>query len=133
MMKPISLPLARQISLVFEQLELELVGLTGGTIIVCIRNDVVGKFGVKHDALESRGGELKPVRQGMSKRHFALLLQTAIEALKHKKHWTHGEVIFDFAIKHNELQVSIWFESNYNMIHILEKEEGHFHGYKNVS
>lgn len=129
----LSLSLAKQISLVFEQLEPELIGLTGGTIIMRIRNDVIGKFGVKHDALESYDGELKPVRQGMSKRHVASFLKTAVEALKYKKHWTHGEIVFDFAIKRGELQVSTWFESNYNMIHILEKEEGQPRVYKHVS
>ncbi len=48
--------LARQFSMVFDKLESELLGLTGGTVIVCIRNDVIGKFGVKHDALESQTG-----------------------------------------------------------------------------
>lgn len=132
-MKSVTLPLARQMCLVFEQLESELIGLTGGTILVCIRNDVVGKFGVKHDALESCDGKLKPLRQGLSRQHLALFRQTAIEALKHKKNWTHGEVVYDFTVKRGELHVSTWFESNHNMIHILERKEEKIHVYKQVS
>lgn len=132
-MKTVSLPLARQISLVFEQLESELIGLTGGTIVVCIRNDIVGKFGVKHDALESCGGELKPIRQGLSRQQVSQFLQTAIDALKYKKNWTHGEIVYDFTVKHGELHVSTWFESNYNMVHILDKKEDNLHTYRHVS
>ena len=43
--------LTRQLSFVFEKLEPELVGLTGGTLVVCIRKDEIGKFGVKHAAM----------------------------------------------------------------------------------
>ncbi|MCE5171549.1 O-methyltransferase [Paenibacillus profundus] len=124
-MKTNGMPLARQLSLVFEQLESELIGLTGGTIIVCIRNDVVGKFGVKHDALESSNGVIKPLRQGLTLRHVASFRQTAIDALKHKKQWTHGEIVFDFAVKQDTLHISTWFESNYNLIHMLDKQDTH--------
>ncbi|EPY12750.1 MULTISPECIES: hypothetical protein [Paenibacillus] len=132
-MKSVSIPLARQISLVFEKLESELIGLTGGTIVVCLRNDIIGKFGVKHDALESCAGELKPIRQGLSRQQIAQFLQTAIDALKHKKHWTHGEIVYDFTVRHGELHVSTWFESNHNMVHILDKKEENLHTYRNVS
>ncbi len=122
-MKTNGMPLARQLSLVFEQLESELIGLTGGTVIVCIRNDVVGKFGVKHDALESSNGINKPIRQGLTLRHVASFRQTAIDSLKHKKQWTHGEIVFDFAVKQDTLHISTWFESNYNLVHMLDKQE----------
>ncbi|MBG9795817.1 O-methyltransferase [Paenibacillus dendritiformis] len=116
------IPLARQLSMVFDKLESELLGLTGGTVIVCIRNDVIGKFGVKHDALESQNGVIKR-RQGLLKRHVAEFRQTAMEVLKHKKQWTHGEIVFDFAMKQDTLLINTWFESNYNLIHMLEKPE----------
>jgi len=132
-MKSISLSLARQFSLVFEQLEAELIGLTGGTIIVCLRNDIIGKFGVKHDALESCNGQLKPLRPGLTREHVAMLLQIAVSVLKYKKNWTHGEVVFDFSVKRGELHVSTWFESNYNMIHILEKKDNYTKPLKQVS
>lgn len=115
--------LARQFSMVFDKLESELLGLTGGTVIVCIRNDVIGKFGVKHDALESQNGVTKPLRQGLMKRHVAEFRQTAMEVLKHKKQWTHGEIVFDFVMKQDNLHISTWFESNYNLVHMLEKPE----------
>jgi hypothetical protein len=38
----------------------------------------------------------------------------AIESLKYK-HWTHGEILYDFTIKQNTLHASIQFESNYNL------------------
>lgn len=123
--------LARQFSMVFDKLESELLGLTGGTVIVCIRNDVIGKFGVKHDALESQNGVIKPLRQGLMKRHVAEFRQTVMEVLKHKKQWTHGEIVFDFAMKQDTLHISTWFESNYNLVHMLKKPESHT--YRRVS
>lgn len=121
MSRNMELSLARQLSLVFEELESELIGITGGTLVVCIRNDVIGKFGVKHDALESKNEVLVPIRQGLQKNHIASFRLLAMEALKRKKNWTHGEIVFDFTLKHDTLMVSTWFESNYNMSNLLEK------------
>ncbi|WP_232277399.1 O-methyltransferase [Paenibacillus sp. 481] len=117
------LPLARQLSLVMEELESELIGLSGGTIVVCIRNDVIGKFGVKHDALECRDGVMKPIPEGLSRLHVSTLRQMAIDVLKRKKKWTHGEISFDFSVKKGSMMVHIWFESNYNLVHMLENEQ----------
>ncbi|TVX86766.1 MULTISPECIES: hypothetical protein [Paenibacillus] len=122
MPKVYEMSLTRQLSLVFEQLEPELLGLSGGTLVVCLRNDVIGKFGVKHDPLECRDGVVVQLRKGMQKRHVASFRMMAIEALKHKKNWTHGEMIFDFAMKQDSLVISTWFESNYNLTALLEKE-----------
>ncbi|NMM53249.1 O-methyltransferase [Paenibacillus aquistagni] len=121
MSRNMELSLARQLSLVFEELESELLGITGGTLIVCIRNDMIGKFGVKHDALESKDDVLVPIRQGLQKNHLTSFRLMAMEALKRKKHWTHGEIVFDFTLRQDTLLVSTWFESNYNMSNLLEK------------
>ena len=117
--------LTRQLSFVFEKLEPELVGLTGGTLVVCIRKDEIGKFGVKHDAMESRDGVLVPLRSGLQKRHVTSFRLMAMEALKRKKHWTHGEIVFDFTLKQDTLLVSTWFETNYNMANLLGKPSMH--------
>lgn len=114
------LNLTRQLSLVFDQLEPELIGLTGGTLIVCIRNDLIGKFGVKHDAMESKDEKIVPLRNGLQKRHVISFRLMAIEALKRKKAWTHGEIMFDFTLKQDTLLVSTWFESNYNLANLVE-------------
>lgn len=113
--------LARQLSRVFEELEPELLGLSGGTMVVCIRNDAIGKFGIKHDAMESKDEVLVPLRKGMQKRHVTSFRLMAIEALKRKKHWTHGEIVFDFTMKQDTLLVSTWFESNYNMSNLTNR------------
>lgn len=114
------LNLTRQLSLVFDQLEPELIGLTGGTLVVCIRNDLIGKFGVKHDAMESKDDKIVPLRNGLQKRHVTSFRLMAMEALKRKKHWTHGEIVFDFTLKQDTLLVSTWFESNYNFANLVD-------------
>ena len=44
------LSLARQVDLVFKELEAELRGMTSGTVFIQIRNNAIGKFGIRHDA-----------------------------------------------------------------------------------
>jgi hypothetical protein len=109
------LPLARQIDMVFREIKEELVHLTSGTVFVQIRNNVIGKFGVKHLPLESKGGELQANMKGLMESQYQSFRQMAIESLKYKKNWTHGEIMFDFTLKQNTLCTSIQFESNYNM------------------
>ncbi|WP_028544509.1 hypothetical protein [Paenibacillus taiwanensis] len=121
MSRAYEMSLARQLSYVFEELEPELLGLTGGTLVVCIRNDSIGKFGVRHDAMESQDGVIVPLRKGLQKNHVTSFRLMAMEALKRKKNWTHGEIVFDFTMKQDTLLVSTWFESNYNMSNLLEK------------
>jgi len=109
------LPLTRQVDLVFKEIKEELGQLTSGTVFIQIRNNTVGKFGVKHLPLASKGGELEVSGQGLSATHFQSFRQMAIDSLKYKKHWTHGEILFDFTLKQNMLYASVQFESNYNM------------------
>jgi hypothetical protein len=109
------LPLARQIDMVFREIKEELVHLTSGTVFIQIRNNVIGKFGVKHLPLESKGGELQANMKGLMECQYQSFRQMAIESLKYKKNWTHGEIMLDFTLKQDKLCASVQFESNYNM------------------
>ncbi|MGF9714243.1 MULTISPECIES: hypothetical protein [Paenibacillus] len=108
------LPLARQLDLVFRELKEELAQLTSGTVFVQIRNNMIGKFGIRHFPLETKGTELKKNERGLSETHQHSFRQTALESLK-LKCWTHGEIQFEFAMRQNLLCTSVIFESNYNM------------------
>ncbi|WP_235427050.1 O-methyltransferase [Cohnella kolymensis] len=106
-------PLARQIGIALEQLEGELKGLTAGTIVLQIRNDTVGKFGIRHLPVDC--GSANKGGSGMSAAHVQLLRRLALEALQHKNSWTHGEISYDFVLKQDQVYVSMQIESNYNM------------------
>ncbi|MDQ1912011.1 O-methyltransferase [Paenibacillus sp. GD4] len=108
------LPLARQIDLVFRELKEELAHLTSGTVFVQIRNNVIGKFGIRHFPLESKGRQLQKLEKGLTEDHQVSFRETALESLKLKR-WSHGEIQFEFAMRQNTLCTSVIFESNYNM------------------
>ncbi|MBP1993088.1 O-methyltransferase [Paenibacillus eucommiae] len=115
------LPLARQVDMVFRQIKEELAQLTSGTVFIQIRNNGIGKFGVRHLPLESRGGELQGSFKGLVESQYQSFRQMAIESLKYKRNWTHGEIMLDFTLKQNMLHASVQFESNYNMSNMLAK------------
>ena len=52
------MPLARQIDLVFRKIKEELSHVNSGTVFVHIRNNEIGKFGIKHLPFESKDGVL---------------------------------------------------------------------------
>lgn len=106
--------LARQMDVVFRQLRGELSHLSSGIIFVQIRNNTVGKFGVRHHPIEAKNGEVIGNRSGLSEQQQIAFRNMAIQALQWKN-WTHGEIEFDFAIRQNLLVTSVQFESNYNM------------------
>lgn len=117
------LPLARQVDMVFREMKEELVQVNSGTVFIHIRNNVIGKFGIKHLPLESKGGVLPPTSaKGLTELQFQSFRQIAIDSLQYKKKWTHGEILFDFMIKQDMLAASIQFESNYNMASIDRKK-----------
>lgn len=119
-MKPMSL--ARQVDMVFRSLEEELRYLSSGAVFIQIRNDTVGKFGIRHFPLEIN--EEKPhVEPVMTQEQLTAFRKMAVEALEYKKNWTHGEVVFEFAIRRGILSANVQLESNYNMAAILEKQE----------
>ncbi|WP_246302583.1 O-methyltransferase [Paenibacillus plantarum] len=108
--------LARQIDMVFRKIKDELSHVNSGTVFVHIRNNEIGKFGIKHLPFESSEGVLPaPSNAGLTELQFQTFRQMAIESLKRKKSWTHGEIMFDFTVRKNVISISIMFESNYNM------------------
>ena len=109
--------LARQVSLALEQLEGELTGMTAGTIVLQIRNDEVGKFGIRHLPIDCGSGGKKPA--GMTPEQVRLLRKMAIDALEEKQGWTHGEMSYDFVLRQGQVFVSVQIESNYNMANVL--------------
>ncbi|NHW37399.1 O-methyltransferase [Paenibacillus aceris] len=116
MMSLDQMSLARQIDLVFRRIKDELSHVSSGTVFVHIRNNEIGKFGVRHLPFESKDGVLPEiVVKGLTELQFQAFRQMALESLKRKKSWTHGEIFFDFTVRQSILSASITFESNYNM------------------
>ena len=58
-METSSVSLARQVDFVFRQLEGELTNATAGTVLIHVRNNAVGKFGVRHHPIECKDGQLE--------------------------------------------------------------------------
>ncbi|MCD9023915.1 O-methyltransferase [Cohnella silvisoli] len=109
--------LARQVDVALEKLGGELRGLTAGTIVLQIRDDTVGRFGIRHLPMDCGNGEQG--FNGMSVSQVQLLRRLAVEALRHKSGWTHGEISYDFVLKQGQVFVSVQFESNYNMANLM--------------
>jgi len=57
----------------------------------------------------------------------------AIEALKRKNGWTHGEISYDFVLKQGRVFVSVQFESNYNMANLMFRYSPKNRGRKEAS
>ncbi|MZQ84541.1 O-methyltransferase [Paenibacillus sp. 5J-6] len=116
MMSLDQMSLARQIDLVFRRIKDELSHVSSGTVFVHIRNNEIGKFGVKHLPFESKDGVLPEATvKGLTEIQYQSFRQMGLQSLKRKKSWTHGEIYFDFTVRHGILSASITFESNYNM------------------
>jgi hypothetical protein len=109
------MPLARQIDQVFRLLEPELTDAVAGTVTIQIRNNMVGKYGVRHHPIESVNGRFIHEERGMTAQQVNEFRRMAVESLRMKQNWTHGEILFDFAVKRNqEWTASVQYESNYN-------------------
>lgn len=111
-----SMPLARQVDYVFRQLEEELTGAEGGTVTIQIRNNAVGKFGVRHLPIEVCNGQIRNTGRGLTEEQVASFRKMAVEALRMKRSWTHGEIAYDFAVRGGTQgwSASVLYESNYN-------------------
>ncbi|MDO7907091.1 O-methyltransferase [Paenibacillus sp. JX-17] len=109
------LSLERQLDLVFRQLDDELAGLSSGIVFVQIRNNVIGKFGIRHNPIAGREGKLAEAEPGLTAQQRASFRQMALGALTFKRSWTHGEIAYDFTIRHDMIVVDATLESNYNM------------------
>lgn len=120
-MNPPQQSLSRQLDLVFREVRHELKTLTGGTLIIQIRNDGIGKFGIRHLPYNRKPGSMtvRATPSGLTDAHLRAFRQMAEEALSRKNGWTHGEIQFDFALRQDTLEMSVTFESNYNMAHLL--------------
>ncbi|MFC5405653.1 O-methyltransferase [Cohnella soli] len=116
-MGSVQVSLARQVDIALEKMGAELQGMTAGTIVLQIREDTVGKFGVRHLPVDC--GPSAQEYSGMTSSHVLSLRKMAVEALKHKKIWTHGEISYDFALKNGKVFLSVQFESNYNMANMM--------------
>lgn len=105
--------LARQVDFAFGQIEKELAHVKSGTVFFQIRNNTVGKFGLRQEPLDTLEGKI-PFSNGLTVDQRHSFRKLAVEALKHKN-WTHGEIQFEFAVKQQTLMISVQLESNYNM------------------
>lgn len=113
-------PLARQVDAALQEMGEELKGMTAGTIVLQIRNDAVGKFGIRHLPLDcEQRGAAAPSAGGLTADQVESLRRTAVEALVHKRNWTHGEIVYDFTVKQGKVYLSVQFESNYNMANLM--------------
>lgn len=107
--------LARQIDQVFRYLEPELTDAVAGTVTIQIRNNRVGKYGVRHHPIEAVNGRFIQRERGMTAQQVNEFRRMAVESLRMKRDWTHGEILFDFAVRRNrEWTASVQYESNYN-------------------
>jgi hypothetical protein len=126
------LSLARQIDLVFKELEVELKTMSSGTVFIQIRNNVIGKFGIKHNPIAGRGGMLTTEEFGLTGEQFKTFRVMAIDALKFKHYWTHGEISYEFALRQEKIIVDAIIESNYNMASLMvQRYHGRKHTYNN--
>ncbi|HIW33145.1 MAG TPA: O-methyltransferase [Candidatus Paenibacillus intestinavium] len=109
--------LARQVDFVFRQLEHELTGASAGTVLIIVRNDTIGKFGIKHHPIHIQDNEVQTAGAGLTKEQVDRFRVLAIDALKMKRNWTHGEILYDFSVRSNRKgwSASVLYESNYNM------------------
>ncbi|WP_151737187.1 O-methyltransferase [Paenibacillus tengchongensis] len=113
------LSLARQIDLVFKELQEELSGLTSGTVFIQIRNNAIGKFGIRHNPLRGRSGTFTEDKNGLSPEQQSAFRLMALESLNYKRRWTHGEIAYDFALRQGMVMVDATLESNYNMANLM--------------
>ncbi|AIQ70892.1 hypothetical protein [Paenibacillus graminis] len=119
MLRTEQLSLARQIDLVFKELQEELSGLSSGTLFVQIRNNVIGKFGIRHNPLAGRSGTFAADQEGLNTVQQSSFRLMALESLKYKRRWTHGEISYEFAVRQGMVVVDATLESNYNMANLM--------------
>ncbi|WNS43235.1 O-methyltransferase [Paenibacillus sp. MMS20-IR301] len=128
MLRTEQLSLARQIDLVFKELQEELSGLTSGTVFIQIRNNVIGKFGIRHNPLAGRSGSFTAEQEGLTSGQQSSFRLMALESLKYKKRWTHGEISYEFAVRQGMVVVDATLESNYNMANLMIRYPRSSHG-----
>lgn len=118
-LQPDQLSLARQLDMVFRELDTELSAMTSGIIFIQIRNNAIGKFGIRHNPIAGRNGRLTEENKGLTVVQLQSFRAMAIEALKFKRYWTHGEISYEFALRQEMIVVDAIMESNYNMANLM--------------
>ncbi|MGF6356933.1 hypothetical protein ABIE27_004857 [Paenibacillus sp. 4624] len=118
-MKTEQLSLARQLDLVFKELDQELSGLNSGVIFVQIRNNVIGKFGIRHNPITGKDGRMEMEVEGLNHAQRTSFRAMALETLKFKRNWTHGEISYDFTVRQGMIMIDATMESNYNMANLM--------------
>ncbi|MCM3129772.1 MULTISPECIES: O-methyltransferase [unclassified Paenibacillus] len=111
------LSLPRQLDIVFKELDEELKGMDSGIVFVQIRNNVIGKFGIKHYPVQLHS-EIHATT-GLTEMQRLSFRQMALETLKLKRHWTHGEITYDFGVRQGMIVVDATLESNYNLASLM--------------
>lgn len=113
--------LKKQLNLAVSQLYEELMHLTSGTIFFQIRNNAIGKFGIRHDMHDTilYAQDAYKISKGLHEAHVAQIRRVILQALQHKSGWTHGEMMFEFSIRQEKLRIHTMYESNYNMSKII--------------
>lgn len=119
MLRTEQLSLARQVDLVFKELQEELSGLSSGTVFMQIRNNAIGKFGIRHNPLSGRSGAFAAEEDGLTAVQQSSFRLMALESLKYKRRWTHGEISYEFAVRQGMVVVDATLESNYNMANLM--------------
>ncbi len=125
MLRAEQISLVRQIDMVFKELEEELAGLTSGTVFLQIRNNTVGKFGIRHNPIAGRNGQLCEETHGLNAEQIRSFRRMAIQSLQFKRYWTHGEISYEFALRQGAVVVDAVMESNYNMANLLIQRYPH--------
>lgn len=112
-----SMPLANQVDFIFRQMKPELIHLSAGTITIQIRNNTVGKFGISHNPIACHDGRIAGdyADQPLTATQVDEFRHMAVESLKYKHNWTHGELSYDFSCRKGKWTASITFASNYNL------------------
>ncbi|WP_178023757.1 O-methyltransferase [uncultured Paenibacillus sp.] len=125
MLKAEQISLVRQIDMVFKELEEELAGLSSGTVFLQIRNNTVGKFGIRHNPIAGRNGQLREETHGLNAEQIHSFRKMAIQSLQFKRYWTHGEISYEFALRQGAVVIDAVMESNYNMANLLIQRYPH--------
>nr|WP_285888918.1 O-methyltransferase [Paenibacillus polysaccharolyticus] len=105
--------------MVFKELDQELSGLDSGVVFVQIRNNVIGKFGIRHNPITGRNGQLEMEGDGLNSAQRSSFRAMALETLKFKRNWTHGEISYDFTVRQGLIMIDATMESNYNMANLM--------------
>lgn len=116
------LSLSRQLEVVFREIRSELSQLQSGTVIIHFRDNMIGKFGVKHNPIVRENFTEKVA--GLNDTQQALFLRMGKDIIQRKTNWSHGEIQLDFMLRKGQLCASAQLESNYNLSKVIKPPSG---------